>query len=436
MKFLASDSLLYGGAAALSKSISLITFPLLARHFSVEEYGVLDFYMVLASFMALMFVFGQDSAVARFFYEYEDDRSRKQLISQSLGFQLLCLALFLPIAFFSYDAISPLLVQSVIGFKLFLLVVLQAPFLLLFNFCQNLLKWTFNRKGFLLLSLGITSSQAICVVVLIAWFEPSIHDILLAGLGVHASFSLVGLYFIRNWLVFPKSLGYLKELLIFAAPYGVICAISALAPVLERSLVNELLTINDLGLYAVATKMALLVAMATTAFQTAWGPFSIAIYKREDAITTYNSVLTIFVSVIAILVVIITLVSEFAIRLLAGEKYLAASVVVGPLVLGVAIQGVSWITEIGIGLSKKSYLSVYSLVPSLVATFIAIWFLAPLWGLFGVGVAVLVGHGVRAVIASWLAQKYYPMKWDYRLPIVVLTLTGIAILCNSVVGLS
>jgi O-antigen/teichoic acid export membrane protein len=95
LHFLLRDATLYGGAAAISKAFALITFPLLARHFSVEEYGVLDYFLVLGSLLAIFFIFGQDSAVARYFYEYEETETRQQLISQSLVFQLSGLALFL-----------------------------------------------------------------------------------------------------------------------------------------------------------------------------------------------------------------------------------------------------------------------------------------------------------------------------------------------------
>ena len=63
--FLIKDSLVYGGAAAISQAFSLITFPLLTRHFAVEEYGVLDYFMVLSSFLVTLFIFGQDSATDR-----------------------------------------------------------------------------------------------------------------------------------------------------------------------------------------------------------------------------------------------------------------------------------------------------------------------------------------------------------------------------------
>lgn len=81
LSFLLKDSALYGGAAAISKSFSIITFPLLARHFSIADYGIIDFFGVLASFIGILVIFGQDSAVARFFFEYEDKDKRQQLIS-------------------------------------------------------------------------------------------------------------------------------------------------------------------------------------------------------------------------------------------------------------------------------------------------------------------------------------------------------------------
>lgn len=43
LKFLVNDKVVYGGATALSRFVSLVTFPLIARHFSPEDCGLLDF---------------------------------------------------------------------------------------------------------------------------------------------------------------------------------------------------------------------------------------------------------------------------------------------------------------------------------------------------------------------------------------------------------
>jgi len=87
LKFLAKDSAIYGLAGALNKGFALITFPLLARHFSVEDFGLIDYLNTLVVLFVTFLVFGQDSAVARFFYEHNDDANRRQVISQSLFLQ-------------------------------------------------------------------------------------------------------------------------------------------------------------------------------------------------------------------------------------------------------------------------------------------------------------------------------------------------------------
>ncbi len=83
LRFLLRDSAMYGGATSLSKAFALITFPIVARHFSTAEYGALDYFLTLTGLLAVFLIFGQDSAVARYFYEHEDVRDRRQLISQS-----------------------------------------------------------------------------------------------------------------------------------------------------------------------------------------------------------------------------------------------------------------------------------------------------------------------------------------------------------------
>jgi O-antigen/teichoic acid export membrane protein len=70
MKFLMKDSALYGTAMATSRLFSLLTFPLLTRYFSTENYGLIDAFMVLTSLLTTLVIFGQDLIIymPRLFY--------------------------------------------------------------------------------------------------------------------------------------------------------------------------------------------------------------------------------------------------------------------------------------------------------------------------------------------------------------------------------
>jgi O-antigen/teichoic acid export membrane protein len=413
--FLLRDSALYGGAAALSKAFSLITFPLLARHFSTADYGVVDFFGVLGTLLAILIIFGQDSAVARFFYEHEEFEQRQQLISVSLGFQLLLVAVLVPVLWIAAPRITGtgLLVDAPGGQTLFRLVLLQAPFLVLMSFSQNLLKWTFERTKFLIVSIGLMLTMVSLIAVGVLWLQIHIAGLLLIGLSANAVFGLLGLFFVRQWLVIPQRFGYLRELLPYAVPLGVICTVGAFVPTVERWLIADLLGSEDLGLYAAGMRIAMLVTLFVGAFQTAWGPFSLSLYKQADAVETYNWVMKGFVLAMLLLVFALAGVAHPLIVLLASERYALGALVVFPIALGLAVQAISWITEIGIGLSKRSYLHIYAYVAYVVVTVGGILLLAPRLGLTGVALGVALGYLTKAGTATWLAQRAYPMEWAF-----------------------
>jgi O-antigen/teichoic acid export membrane protein len=434
LSFLLKDSVLYGGAAAISKAFALITFPLLARHFSTADYGTVDFYLTLAGFLATLFIFGQDSAVARFFYEHSGDSERRQLISQSLCLQMAGLLLLLPILWFAGEKVTALLVEAPQSETLLRIVLLQLPFTLIINFSVNLLKWTFARAQFLLMSLGATAVQAALLVLVIVWGDASIQDVLLVALGNSALFAALGLYFIRRWLVRPQNMGYMREMLPFAIPLGLICVAGSFSPVIERALTGRILGGEALGLYAAGTKVAALLGLFVGAFQTAWGPFSLSLYKAADSAETYNWVLRIFATASCCMVLLLTAIASPLLHVLASPRYADAAIIVLPLALGLAIQATSWITEIGIGISKRSHLHLYPYAAALAATIVPVAILSPQLGISGVALGVLTGHIVRALLATWLAQAAFPLPWKLRSTCVVFLWTAIIGIVAAIAG--
>jgi O-antigen/teichoic acid export membrane protein len=178
-----------------------------------------------------------------------------------------------------------------------------------------------------------------------------------------------------------------------------------------------------MGLYAAAAKMAMLLTLLSGAFQVAWGPFSLSVYREPDAGQTFNWVLKSFVVIVCLTVLTVTLFAENLLNLLVTERYAGGAILVFPLLMGLAIQATSWITEIGIGLSKRSYLSLSAYLAAIISTAVGIKLLTPEFGLIGVGLGALLGQIAKALIASWLAQQAHPLPWDYAPVVLVLLVT-------------
>jgi O-antigen/teichoic acid export membrane protein len=425
INFLLKDSTIYGLAGAAGKSISLITLPVLARHLSVEEYGVLDYCYVASNLLSIVIVFGQDSAVARFIFEYDEIRVRRQIVSQSLALQLLGIFLLLPVLYINGDALLFNVISTDRKDSLLLIILLQVPFLVLINFSQNLLKWNFKRTKFLILSIGSTLLQAVCVTVSVLAFNADLQRILITNLVVTAGFSILGMLFVRDWITLPSNFWHVLKTLPFAAPCGIICLFGSFAPMFERNLTHKILGASDLGLYAVATKLALIIAVFANAFQTSWGPFSLKLHKETDAVKTYNWVLKFFSLIACITALITALLAGRLIPFLVTDRYNGAAVCVFPLAMSFVVQSVGWIIEIGINISKRSYLGIYSYAVSILITWFGILTFGQIFGLIGVGLGVLSGQMAKVCLSSFLAQKVYPLQWKYN-PSILIIMTTLA----------
>ena len=129
LKFIVKDIFIYGGTIALNSLIMLMTIPLLTNNFSVDEYGLIDLYLTLITILVILFVFAQDSSIARFFYEFNSNRRKKKLISESFYFQNILYLVFFPIIYFVVISYF-----EQVDKKLLLLILLQVPFFILLNF--------------------------------------------------------------------------------------------------------------------------------------------------------------------------------------------------------------------------------------------------------------------------------------------------------------
>ena len=426
--FLLNDTFTYGFALAMSRIFSLITFPLLARHFSVSEYGKLDFFLILMSFLNAFVIFGQDSAVARYFYEYKTIQNRKQLISQSLIIQLL----FCTICLLFFYFFSEFFVNKFINYeknKIYLqIIMIQIPLLLLINFSQNLLKWTFKRSKFMIMSLGFACIQAISIIIGIYFFELNLKLVLLIYLFSHFIFSIIGIMFIKHWLTFNFNKNFLKKLIPFGVPFGIICVLDSFIPVLERNIILIYLGPENLGLFSAGAKVASIIAILIGSFQMAWEPFSTSLHREKNAYITYNYVFKTFCFFICLFFLFIELVSEYLLIFLASKKYVVASSLILPIAAVIGVKGISGITEIGINLSKKSYFYLYSHVIFIIVAITSMYFLIPKLELMGVVISLLIAEIVRSILSSLIAQKIYYLDWEYKPVIIMLTITFLTII--------
>lgn len=434
MGFLLKDTAVYGIGGALNKVIALITVPVLARHFTVSQFGLIDLANFSVVLTVTLVVFGMDSAVARYFYDDASKSKRRKIISQALAFQLVIVFLICPILWINVEFLAPHLGDVKNGDVILQLMILQVPFFLLINFSQSILKWTFKRWHFLFVSVGSALFTMITIVVGITFFDVHLIEIFVLYLITRAVFGMVGLWFVKDWLIVPHSFEYLRTMLPFAAPLGLICIASAFMPVIERRIVVDLLGTHELGLYAIGAKVAMLMALPVNAFEVAWGPFALAIHRSATATESYRHVLVSLTILIFCCVLLLSSIANVAISLFASNQYIGAEVVVFPLAMVLAITSIGSVVSIGITISRKTYLSLFSYFSLVVCAVFMMPELTEKFGIAGVAWALLAATSLKIAIDAWLAYCVYPINLNLTPILVVYTLTLISGFLNTILG--
>jgi len=437
LSFLAKDTLLYGFANAFSKLISVIVFPLLTRHFSVDSFGKIDILFALSNLMLIIFVFGQDSAVARFYYEYDKDETKqKEVVSWSLYIQLVVGFILLPILFYNADFISNKFTGTEDNVYLIFLILASVPFGIMINFSSNILKWTFKRGEFLMITMGSSITYLSLVALAIMFFDPTIIDIFYTYLLSRVIFSLIGFLYIKKYITPVKDYKIFKDLMHYAVPYGLICVIAAAIPSLDRYFIANKLDEFNLGIYAVGYKVASLLSYPVTAFQTAWGPFYLSIFKEKNIDQTFNEVLSVFSAVIFFLVLSVVLTSDIIVTTLASEKYLMSVPIVFPIVLSVAIIAIKDVSTIGIDLSMKTQYRLYSSLINLGTIVGFILLLIRPFGIMGVAYSLVLGSLIQIFFEVYTANKVNSIRFSFKSTLFLFFLVFISGLCVHLVDVS
>lgn len=423
ISFLLKDSVFYGLITSITKMLHVILLPILTRYFSKEEYATIDALTVLGFLFFAIFIMGQDSAVARYFYETEDENEKKQIVSQGLFMELVTATVLCLVLYYWSAALMEYYMQSQEYLSTFRILILSVFFRTFVQFWQNLLKWTFARWHYLFLSVGLLVSVLLLTLAFIFLLDLGVEGVFYAYLCSFGLFSFVGLIFCRRYIVLSINGVYLKRLFQFGWPYMLIMVLAALIPAIDRYFINDYFGLEMLAIYAVAYRVAMVLNLPIQGFRMAWAPFAYAIYKEKDASITYDKILSYYTLCIFFILSCFFIVADPVIEIFASDKYATSSMFIYPIAYGIAFNSLGFITGIGLGLAKKPYYFVVSYVIAIGCSIGFILLLINLIGVTGVPVGVMLGHLIFVILKTLFANKIYPIKFSIKRPLTIIAAT-------------
>jgi O-antigen/teichoic acid export membrane protein len=413
IKRLLGHTLIYGLGSSGSRFVGFILLPLYTRYLTPEDYGVLALVGLLGQILFTVMALGQGPAVFRTYFNHDDPERRETVVTTSLW---LILAVSFPIGLLALALNGPLtelltgspryamwMVYGTLGvaFK----TLLRLPFAVLRARGQS---WQFAISSFVQTAAGI---------ILAIIFVAGLH---LGGKGVLLS-QLVAELLVCAYLV-PVTIRGLKlrfsrEDATDLLGYGIYQVPTALFGFLlhmsDRYFLKHFATLHAVGLYSLGYRFGEILSIALWTFGLAWQPFVFENKKSPEAPALYARVTTYYTAVLGLLWVAVSLLSPEVIAIMARPAFYEAHHVVPWIAGAFFFQGLAYVANIGIVLHRKIKYRPFILAAAIALNLGLNYALVPRYEMMGAAVAGCVSYGAFFVLQAAVANRLYPVPYEY-----------------------
>ena len=394
---LVGHSALYGLAGALGKALALLTVPILTRLLTPAEYGLADLANALAATLAIVATFAGDIPAARLMGIATAAEDRPRILSSyvwaSAAAALAVALIVLP--FSGFIATDLWAAPGNIG--LVLLAVLLVPI----GTVQATLVTTQRLQArplpFAVLATIDLLAQMILAVVFAALGWGPLGVVLGFVVGSFIGLAAAAVYgsdIVLSRPSWPLS----REMVVEGLPFVPAIIGAVVANYVVRYLLVETGGQHDVGLFAVAIRLAGGMALVTGAFSMAWGPFGLGLPDSEQTSRLFGRVMRAF----ALLTVLASLaagaIAPELISVLSGGAYRDAATMLPGLLVAAALAGGFYVLLVAAGVSRRGRAVGYAAVAGGIVQVAATALLLPWVGLQSVGIGAVLGQGLALII--------------------------------------
>ncbi len=180
--------------------------------------------------------------------------------------------------------------------------------------------------------------------------------------------------------------------------------------ILPNSLIENL---SEGGVYAAATRVAILMSLFTTAFNYAAEPFFFRLADTHDAHQTYAEIAKAFTVAACVLMAGILLYLD-VVQLVLGESFRGALYVVPILLLGFLFLGLYYNFSVWYKITDRTVFGAMISAVGAVLTIVLNIVLIRKLQVMGSAWAALACYAFMTAVCYWIGRKYYPIPYDLR----------------------
>ncbi len=432
-KKLSKHTLVYGMGDIINKAIAFLLIPLHTHNLNTGEYGEYALIYAIETALPILLSLGFQASVLKVFYDYDTEEQRKETIATTIYFIFLTALPITLLLIFNAEYIAKQIgFEGTLDYTFYLQLTFGTAFFSLFRQITLAILRAYER------------SMLYTIINIINFTTLIILNYIFIGVLQKKADGIVQSSFLTSIFVFvllliavvPKltpvfSKEKLKKLLDFGLPLVPGGLATWALTLFDRFLLNEMLGAQQVGLYDIGHKFGMMVNMVIVQpFRTAWLPFIFSMQKEKEAKRICAMTLTYFIAVGLFLCLALSVLAKEIIMLTTAKEYLGAYRAISLIALSYFFFGIYYIVDVGVLIEGKT--GVYAIVAwigSILNVGLA-FLLIPVFGMVGAGWAKLLAFLSLAISMYFIAQRYYPIKYELRRIIHLILTASILYSCS------
>lgn len=391
-----------------SKLITFLMLPFYTAWLSVSEYGITDLVGVYVSFLLGIVTFCMVEAIF-VFPKDKDNNIQKTYFSSGLFFTLIS-AVITGFVFYIVDVffLSKGITNTFTEYKWTIYLFLIATFLQAYTqqFSRSINKVSVYAISGVVLTLA-TAALSFAFIPrygLNGYFIAQILSLTISC--IYTFFASKSYNFLSLNSISKKSY---KEMLVYSIPLIPNGIMWWVVSALNRPIMEEVLGMQDIGLFAVANKFPSIIMILFSVFSYSWQISVLEEFHKKGYKEFYNRMIRF---VFFILIVLSCGLSSFSsiVIAVADVKFVQASEYIPLLSFAVVFSSFSGMVGTNFSAVRKSKYYFYSSVWGGIVSILLNFLLIPVLGLLGASLSIVLAHFVMAVIRLKFSWKYVHLE--------------------------
>src|SRR5579872_4383754 len=412
IKKLTKHTSIYSLGNILSKTVGFFLIPFYTHYLTPADYGTLELLDLSTALVGLLLNMWMNASVVRYYYEYDDEKNRNEVVSTALISTASVAALVSACGMIWARGFSQLILKTPNYYQFIWLISAT-----LFFTCLNSVAWSYLRARQRSTLLVVLQSISLVIslslnIYFIAVMKTGLVGILYSGL-ISTGLVTIGMTVMT---VREVRWGFDRQKLVALVRFGSpLIFTSASAFVLnfaDRFFLQRYTNISTVGIYALGYKFGFMLSfLIIQPFIMIWGARMYQIAKQENSGETFSRLFAYFLLVLTAAALALSLVIRNVIAIIAPPQYFDAYRIVPVVALAYVFYGIAYYFQTGIYISKKTiYLGILGTASAAVNIGLD-FLLIPRYAALGAAWATVLSFIFMAILGYVFSQTVYPIPY-------------------------